>query len=142
MSQTHLDGDFSELVEIIAQLRAENGCPWDMKQTPLTLKKYLLEETNELAEAIEKQDPDHVREETGDLFFILILLIKTYEEKKLFTISDVLKKISEKMIRRHPHVFSGIKTGNETELRKQWEKIKALEKGSQNASDQIDSKSK
>jgi len=142
MSQTHLDGDFSELVEIIAQLRAENGCPWDMKQTPLTLKKYLLEETNELAEAIEKEDPDHVREETGDLFFILVLLIKTYEEKKLFTINDVLKKISEKMIRRHPHVFSGIKTGNETELRKQWEKIKALEKGSQNASDQIDSKSK
>lgn len=142
MSQIPSNGAFSELVEIITKLRSENGCPWDKKQTPVSLKKYLLEETNELAEAIQKQEPDHVREETGDLFFILILLIKTYEEQKIFTIDDVLKTISEKMIRRHPHVFSGVKTGSESELRQQWEKIKAIEKGSSPVSGQIDSKLK
>ena len=128
MSHLHTNDAFSELVAIITELRSEKGCPWDRKQTPVSLKKYLLEETQELAEAIQKEDPQHVREETGDLFFILILLIKTYEEKKIFTIEDVLKTISEKMVRRHPHVFSGVETGNESELRQQWEEIKAIEK--------------
>ena len=142
MSQTHPNDAFSELVKIITELRSERGCPWDRKQTPVTLTKYLLEETQELAEAIQKEDPLHVREETGDLFFILILLIKTYEEKNVFTIDDVLNTISEKMIRRHPHVFSGAETGNESELRQQWEEIKAIEKNSMPESGHIKDRSK
>ena len=142
MSGKDHDSEFSKLVAIISDLRAENGCPWDRKQTPETIKKYLLEETNELAEAILKGDHDHVREEIGDLFFILILLTKTYEEKQNFTINDVLKTIAEKMVRRHPHVFSGIKTGSESELRKQWEEIKAMEKSEQSRPGDADSTSK
>lgn len=120
--------NFLRLVEIIAQLREENGCPWDRKQTAASLKKYLLEETGELAEAIDLDIADHIREETGDLFYILILLTLIHEDQGLFTLDDVLSGIAEKMIRRHPHVFAGKKTGSESELRQQWQDIKSIEK--------------
>jgi len=120
--------EFLRLVGIIEQLREENGCPWDRKQTAASLKKYLLEETGELAEAIDLDSADRIREETGDLFYILILLILIHEDRGLFTLKDVLTGIAEKMIRRHPHVFAGKKTGSESELRQQWQDIKSIEK--------------
>lgn len=120
--------EFLRLVEIIKQLRAENGCPWDQKQTAASLKKYLMEETGELAEAIDLDIADHIREETGDLFYILILLTLIHEDQGLFTLDDVLAGISKKMIRRHPHVFAGKETGSEGELRQQWQDIKSIEK--------------
>jgi len=120
--------EFSRLVQIISRLRAEDGCPWDRKQTAASLKKYLLEETGELAEAIDLSLADHVREETGDLFYILILLSLIHQEQGLFTINDVLAGIAEKMVRRHPHVFDGRVAGSEKELRRQWEDIKSAEK--------------
>lgn len=119
---------FSRLVDIITRLRSENGCPWDRKQTAASLKKYLLEECGELTEAIDLEIADHIREETGDLFYILILLTLIHEDQGLFSLEQVLDGISEKMIRRHPHVFSGRRTGNENELRQQWEDIKSNEK--------------
>ena len=125
--------EFTKLVSVISSLRSDNGCPWDQKQTPDTLVKYLVEESGELAEAIRQGNVDQVREESGDLFFILILLIRIYEEKKSFTMADVLAAISDKMVRRHPHVFSDAETGSEDELRQQWEEIKAQEKNMKSA---------
>ena len=113
---------------LIARLRAENGCPWDQRQTPTTIKKYLFEETAELAEAIEQGDPDHIREEIGDLFYILLMLCRMFEEQGLFDADSALAGITGKMIRRHPHVFAGQQAGSEEDLRRQWEAIKKKEK--------------
>lgn len=119
---------FNRLQSVIRELRAENGCPWDRKQTPATIKKYLLEETMELAEAIDRRNLTDIREELGDLYFILSMLTVMHEEQGCFTSGEVLEGICDKMIRRHPHVFEGLPTGNEDELRAQWEAIKAREK--------------
>ena len=113
---------------IIMTLRGSEGCPWDQKQTPESLKRYLLEETRELAEAIDQGEPGHICEEIGDLYFILNLLTLLYEEQGLFSADDALNGISQKMIRRHPHVFDHSTASTEEELRKQWERIKAAEK--------------
>lgn len=119
---------FNRLHSIIQTLRSDRGCPWDRQQSPASIKKYLMEETEELAEAIDRQDHNHIREEIGDLFYILILLIIMHEEEGKFTCNEVLQAISAKMIRRHPHVFAGQKTGSDSELRQQWETIKNREK--------------
>lgn len=119
---------FIELIEIIKKLRSPEGCPWDKKQTPESLKPYLLEETHELAEAIDNGDPHHIKEELGDLFFQISFLTLLYEEKNLFTMSDALQAIIDKMIRRHPHVFTDEKFESDEAIRQNWQKIKAEEK--------------
>jgi len=120
--------NFYNLCCTIAQLRSDTGCPWDQKQDSQSLKKYIREECDELLEAMEGDSSQHLCEEIGDLLFLLILLSKINEESNEFTIDDVLRGINEKMIRRHPHVFSGAESGDEEFLRKQWEKIKSKEK--------------
>jgi len=122
------EDSFRKFQRLIAVLRSENGCPWDKKQTPATIKKYLLAETAELAEAIDQQDPDHICEEIGDLFYILLMLCQMFAEQNLFTADTALEQIFQKMIRRHPHVFAGQQVGSEEELRQQWEAIKQQEK--------------
>lgn len=119
---------YAELLEIIRTLRGENGCPWDKKQTPETLKKYLVEECDELLEAITSGDTKNVCEEIGDLFFVLSMFVIMYEEQKAFSPTAPLNAICEKMIRRHPHVFEESICLNEEQLRKQWEQIKKAEK--------------
>ncbi len=124
-------GDYDKyeaLKAIIRQLRSPDGCPWDRKQSPESIRKYLLEESRELAEAIDTSDHHHVCEEIGDLLYILTMLISMHEEKMLFTESDVFRSICAKMIRRHPHVFTGRPAGSEEELRRQWQEIKNTEK--------------
>ena len=128
MPSPELHDQFARLYTIIKQLRAENGCPWDRRQTPASIKKYLLAETTELAEAIDRADAPNVREEIGDLLYILTLLMLMFEEQGAFRSHEVFAAISEKMIRRHPHVFAGLKAGTDSELRAQWEEIKAAEK--------------
>ena len=118
----------SELVAIIRRLRSGTGCPWDRKQTGPSLRKYLLEEARELAEAIDQEDPDHIREETGDLFFILVMLCEIYRDQNSFTLEDALAGICEKMIRRHPHVFGDMSVDSEEEQRRLWQAIKTEEK--------------
>jgi len=118
----------SKLQNIIQELRAENGCPWDRKQTPVSIKKYLLEETTELIEAIDSDDSAHICEEIGDIFFILTILSEMFAEQGSFTLDDALKSIIDKMIRRHPHVFGDHPPGTEAELKEQWEAIKRSEK--------------
>jgi len=119
---------FTRFRHLITILRSKNGCPWDRKQTPATIKKYLLAETRELAEAIDEDDHDHVCEEIGDLFYILLMLCQMYEEENIFSADTALADVTRKMIRRHPHVFAGKATGNEEQLRQQWEAIKKAEK--------------
>ncbi len=131
MPSAHNQKELTRLLDIVARLRGDGGCPWDRRQTPASIKKYLLEETRELAEAIDGSDPEHIREEIGDLFFILTMLTTMYEEQGHFGIDETLAGIAEKMVRRHPHVFAGMKTGTEQELRRQWEEIKAGEKANQ-----------
>jgi len=119
---------FKELLEIVSKLRSPNGCPWDRKQTPQSMKSYLLEESHELIEAIENSNPDHIKEELGDLFFQLTLISLMYQEQDKFTISDALQAITEKMIRRHPHVFENKSFSSPEEFRQNWLKIKSEEK--------------
>lgn len=118
---------FLALLEIISRLRAPGGCPWDQKQTPQSFKQYLIEETHELLEAINSDNPSHVCEELGDLLFQIIFLNNLYQEKNLFTLADVIDAISNKMIRRHPHVFGNETIHSEQELRQQWQAIKNQE---------------
>jgi len=118
---------FLALLEIVSRLRAPDGCPWDQKQTPQTFKQYLVEETHELLEAINEDNPDHICEELGDLLFQIIFLNNLYQEKDIFTLSEVIDSISAKMIRRHPHVFGNKTVDSEQELRQQWQTIKAKE---------------
>lgn len=118
---------FTQLDDIVERLRAENGCPWDQKQTPVSIKKYLIEEATELAEALDQGNPVHICEEIGDLYFILAIICAMYRETNTFSSRDSLQAIIEKMIRRHPHVFAGTTIGDEHELRQQWEAIKKQE---------------
>ncbi len=128
-STTEPPHDFSQLLVVIEQLRSDQGCPWDRKQTPQTLKRYLLEECQELLEAIESQQQENVCEEIGDVLFLLAFLMTLYAEQGHFTVTDTFGGIISKMIRRHPHVFAGQPVSDEQELKAQWQRIKAQEKG-------------
>ncbi|MFN3406885.1 MAG: MazG family protein, partial [Caldimicrobium sp.] len=119
--------DLSSLYEIIKILRGERGCPWDKKQTPQTLKKYLLEETYEALEAIDKENIKEICEELGDLLFVVLFIIYLYEEKQNFTLKEVVLLTFNKMIRRHPHVFGEESAKNAEEVIKNWQKIKEKE---------------
>ncbi|MEW6617891.1 MAG: MazG family protein [bacterium] len=119
---------FTQLVEIIARLRGENGCPWDKEQTSQSLKPYLLEETYEVLEAIENEEPDGLKEELGDLMLQIVMQAQLAKEKGLFDIQDVLTGICEKLTRRHPHVFGDLKFNNSQEVIAHWKEIKKQEK--------------
>ncbi len=128
---------FIHFIDIVKRLRAPDGCPWDKKQTPGTVKKYLLEETHELLEAITDDNPQQVKEELGDLLFQIVFISCLYAEKNLFSIDDVIESISEKMIRRHPHVFGDTVFHSETEMRKNWQRIKKEEKKEKGQDDNV-----
>ncbi len=119
--------DLLTLWEIVKALRGEKGCPWDKKQSPHTLKKYLLEEVYEAIEAIEKDKPEEIKEELGDLLFLIIFIIYLYEEMGIFTLKDLFYYTSLKMVKRHPHVFGEEKVKNAEEVILKWQKIKKEE---------------
>lgn len=121
--------NFDKLVDIMNRLRGEGGCPWDRKQTRDSLKPFLIEEAYELLEAIEEKDPDKIKEELGDLLYQILFHSQISKEDKEFDIEDVLTASSEKMVRRHPHVFGDTKAENAEEVLRQWETIKKAEKG-------------
>ncbi len=104
--------------------------PWDKEQSPTSLKRYLLEETREAIEAITANNHQHVKDELGDILYIIVLLAHIHNEENLFNIGDVIEAITDKMIRRHPHVFSDEKIETVAELRKKWLEIKDIEKSS------------
>lgn len=119
--------DFERLIEIMASLRGEKGCPWDKEQTRESLKPFLVEETYEVLEAIDEKDPEKIKEELGDLLFQIIFHSRIAEEKGEFNIHDVIRKISDKMIARHPHVFGGERFETSEEVLRQWEERKREE---------------
>lgn len=120
---------FEKLVSIMAKLRAPDGCPWDREQTHQTLKKYLLEETYEVLEAIDAGNMAELKTELGDLMLQILFHAQIAAEKGVFNIKDVLEAISEKLIRRHPHVFGDVKVACAEEVLHRWEEIKACEPG-------------
>ncbi|MDM5329458.1 nucleoside triphosphate pyrophosphohydrolase [Neobacillus sp. CF12] len=126
--------NFSKLREIIAVLRGPNGCPWDKEQTHESLKKYLIEETYEVIEAIDSGDIDHLIEELGDVLLQVMLHAQIGEDEGYFAIEDVIEVLSEKMIRRHPHVFGDREVEDSSEVLRNWQEIKKQEKGETEAS--------
>jgi len=116
------------LVALVESLRGEHGCPWDKKQTPRTMLIYLIEEMYELADAIESNRAEEVQEELGDVLFHIIFITRLFQEAGNFSIYDVARDITEKMIRRHPHVFGTVRVDNTDEVRQNWHKIKQDEK--------------
>jgi len=124
--------EIQELVNVIKKLRAPDGCPWDRKQTPESLITPFLEEAYELIEAIYEKNPEKIKEELGDVLLHIVFQAVFAEEKSEFTMKDVIKEIVEKIKRRHPHVFGNLKTDSIEEINKNWEEIKAREKGKEN----------
>lgn len=124
--------EFERLQEIIAQLRGENGCPWDREQTHVSLKPACVEEAAEVVcgiNILEKTgDAENLKEELGDLLLQVVMHAQIAEEENLFTMDDVIRGISEKMIRRHPHVFGTTEVQNSQEVLVNWESIKKREK--------------
>ncbi len=117
-----------ELLTIMDKLRGENGCPWDKKQDHHSLKRYLLEESYEVFDAIEQNNDDLLAEELGDVLLQVVFHAHIAEEEGRFNIEDVIGHINRKMIRRHPHVFSDGKAQTAEQVLSEWELIKAQEK--------------
>ncbi len=116
---------FEKLLAIIERLRnPESGCPWDIRQKQKDVGRYLLDETYEVLEAIEKTSPEAIREELGDLLFMILFLAQVAEEETLFGIDGVLDDISAKMIRRHPHIFGDATVKDAAEVKRNWDQIK------------------
>jgi tetrapyrrole methylase family protein/MazG family protein len=121
--------NFDDLVTLMAKLRSPDGCPWDRKQTPESLKPFLIEECYEVIDALDEGSPDKVKEELGDLLFQIIFHARIAEEQGQFTIRDVIASNIEKMIRRHPHVYGDARLSTDREVLANWEEIKKKEKG-------------
>lgn len=121
--------DVSRLREIVARLRAPDGCPWDREQTHESLRAALVEECYETVEAIDRSDDVNLREELGDLLLHVVMHAHLGGERGAFTFEEVVTGICEKLIRRHPHVFGQAKARNTGEVLRQWEQIKREEKG-------------
>jgi tetrapyrrole methylase family protein/MazG family protein len=122
---------FEKLVELQAQLRAPGGCPWDREQTHESLRKYLVEETYEVLDAMEAGDAREFASELGDLLLQVVFHSVMAEEAGRFTIADVIESIHSKMVRRHPHVFGNVKAATSAEVLKNWEQLKAEERAAQ-----------
>lgn len=120
--------DFSALVEIVKALRGPTGCPWDKEQTHRTLTRYAIEEAHELAEAIDAGDRREMIEELGDLLLQVVLHAEIARQAGEFDIADVIESISDKMVRRHPHVFGDVEAKTSEQVLKNWAEIKAEEK--------------
>jgi tetrapyrrole methylase family protein/MazG family protein len=120
--------NMQDLIDIMAKLRGENGCPWDKAQTHESLKPYVLEEAYEVIDAIDRNNKEDFIEELGDLLLQIVFHCRLAQERGDFDMGDVIDGICEKMIRRHPHIFGDVKVENAGEVLKNWEDIKREEK--------------
>ncbi len=119
-----------ELIDVVAKLRSPNGgCPWDLEQTPETLTPYVIEEAYEVVDAIKSGDKNHVAEELGDLLLQVVMQAQLSSESGDFTLKEVAEGITQKLIRRHPHVFGDVSVQSVDEVNQNWDEIKADEKG-------------
>lgn len=130
--------EFGKLVEVISILRSPNGCPWDKEQTHESLKNHAIEETYEMIEAIESGNPKKLADELGDVLLQVLLHSQIASETGDFDISDVCKRIREKLIRRHPHVFEDLEVSGIDEIWKNWEQIKREETGHEDRKSALD----
>jgi MazG family protein len=121
--------DLERLLDVMARLRGEDGCPWDREQTTRSLRPYVLEEAHEVAEAIDRGDPDELRGELGDLLLQVVFLSRIAEERGEFAFDDVARGIAEKLERRHPHVFGDAQADTVAEVWRRWDRIKQSERG-------------
>ena len=119
---------FAEMISIIAKLRGPDGCLWDRKQTLKSLAPNIIEEAQEVSDAVESNDMSNLCEELGDLFMVILMNIEVAKEKGLFSCSDVMDGAIEKFTRRHPHVFGDIKVNNSEEALAVWKQMKKKEK--------------
>lgn len=120
--------ELKELIDVIAKLRAPDGCPWDREQTHKSLKPNMLEEAYETIDAIDSNDMDNLREELGDVLLQVVLHAQIASEEGAFNIEDVAKELKEKLIHRHPHVFGNEKVSSTSDVLKNWDKLKQEEK--------------
>ncbi len=121
--------DIQKLVDLVARLRGDDGCPWDREQNRETLKPMLIEEAYEVLDALDASDPMELKEELGDLLFQVVFHAQIAQERGEFDLADVIDRLHEKMIRRHPHVFGNADLRTSGDVLKNWEDIKASEKG-------------
>lgn len=120
--------DLSDFRKIIAVLRAPGGCPWDIEQTHESIRRNLLEESYEVCEAIDENDPEHLREELGDLLMQVLFHSRIEEEKGVFSVDDVADAAVKKLIFRHPHVFGDVEVNGSGDVLKNWDELKKKEK--------------
>ena len=120
--------NLEELIDVVAKLRAPDGCPWDREQTHTSLRPNMLEEAYEAVDAIDENDMAHLREELGDVLLQVLLHSQIASESNEFTLDDVAKELKEKLIHRHPHVFGTAKVNNADDVLKTWDKLKSEEK--------------
>ncbi len=126
--------DIQKLIDLIERLRGENGCPWDKEQTRETLKPMLIEEAYEVLEALDSASAMDLKEELGDLLFQVVFHAQIAKENGEFQLADVIDRIHEKMVRRHPHVFGNVDLKTAQDILQNWEDIKAAEKGIKSSS--------
>ncbi|MDY6973819.1 MAG: nucleoside triphosphate pyrophosphohydrolase, partial [Thermodesulfobacteriota bacterium] len=129
MDSDKLSGAISSLIELVERLRSPAGCAWDAIQTDSSIRIYLLEEAYEVLEAVEKSSPPDVCMELGDLLFQIVFLAQLASERKEFDFVEVIERIIEKMIRRHPHVFENERVGGAEDVALNWARIKMAERG-------------
>ena len=129
----------SKLIKITETLMGDDGCPWDKVQTRESLKPYLVEETYEVLEALDENDPKKIKDELGDLLYQILFHSKISSLKGEFNFRDVIDNLSEKMVRRHPHVFNGVKLDTPDQVIGQWEEIKKKENNKSNQKSILDS---
>jgi uncharacterized protein YabN with tetrapyrrole methylase and pyrophosphatase domain len=129
---------FKALLEVADKLNGPEGCPWDRKQTFLSLQSYVLEEAHEVVEAVDKNDDGKIMEELGDLLYTIVFYGKLAEKEGRFSIWDVIDAAREKLVRRHPHVFGDLQLETAEEVMHRWEKIKSEEKGHEQRKSALD----
>lgn len=133
--------EYERLVDIVAKLRAEDGCPWDREQTHMSLKKTLIEESAEVVCGINYMDAtgdySNLLEELGDLLLQVVMHAQIAGEEGLFGMEDVCRVVSDKLIRRHPHVFGDVTVADSNEVLKNWDKIKTGEKDKADVTDYL-----
>lgn len=125
---------FEELVQLMATLRGPNGCPWDRKQTLESLKPFIIEESYEVVDAIDRDDRRALAEELGDFLLQAVFVSEIAQEEKSFDIYDVITVLHDKLVRRHPHVFGDVEANDAEQVLVNWEKLKNEERKAENKS--------
>ncbi len=128
---------FEDLIDVVEVLRSEEGCPWDREQDHKSIRKDFIEETYEVIEAIDTDNPELLREELGDVLLQVVFHTQIEREKQVFTIEDVANDICVKLIHRHPHVFGNVQADTSEKVLSNWEKIKSEEKERKTVTDKL-----